>query len=146
MSETGKKFGDMPKEDFRRYGHEIVDWIADYFENLENLPVLSQNQPNDLKNALPKSAPETGEDFSDDLKDIDKLILPAVTHWNHQNFHGLFSTSTSSVGIFGDMLSSAFDMKAMLWRTSPASTELEPVVLEWRRQKNKKIQQFNSKI
>lgn len=123
----------MSKEDFRRHGHEIVDWIADYFERLEEFPVLSQNAPNDLKNALPASAPEKGEDFGDIFSDVEKLILPAVTHWNHPNFHGLFSTSTSSVGVFGEMLSAAFDMKAMLWRTSPASTELEPVVLDWLR-------------
>ncbi|MGI8556089.1 MAG: pyridoxal phosphate-dependent decarboxylase family protein [Pyrinomonadaceae bacterium] len=134
MIENENKLGDMPREDFRRYGYEIVDWIADYFKNIETFPVLSQNQPNDLKNALPKSAPECGEDFTAVLRDVDKLILPAVTHWNHPNFHGLFSTSTSSVGIFGEMLSAAFDMKAMLWRTSPASTELEPVVLDWLRQ------------
>jgi aromatic-L-amino-acid/L-tryptophan decarboxylase len=134
MNEKVKNTGDMPKEDFRRYGHEIVDWIADYFERMETLPVLSQNAPNDLTNALPKSAPITGESFPQIFEDVEKLILPAVTHWNHPNFHGLFSTSTSSVGIFGDMLSSAFDMKAMLWRTSPASTELEPVVLDWLRQ------------
>lgn len=126
--------GDMPKEDFRKFGHEIVDWIADYFERMERLPVLSQNAPNDLKNALPTSAPAQGEDFGAIFADVEKLILPAVTHWNHPNFHGLFSTSTSSVGVFGEMLSSAFDMKAMLWRTSPASTELEPVVLDWLRQ------------
>ena len=126
--------GDMPKEDFRKFGHEIVDWLADYFERMETLPVLSQNAPNDLKNALPISAPEQGEDFGAIFADVEKLILPAVTHWNHPNFHGLFSTSTSSVGVFGEMLSSAFDMKAMLWRTSPASTELEPVVLDWLRQ------------
>ena len=126
--------GDMPKEDFRRFGHEIVDWIADYFENIENFPVLSQNEPNELRNALPQSAPATGEDFADVLRDLDRLILPAVTHWNHPNFHGLFSTSTSSVGVFGEMLAAAFDMKAMLWRTSPASTELEEVVLDWLRQ------------
>jgi len=126
--------GDMPKEEFRRHGHALVDWIADYFENIEQFPVLSNNAPNDLKNALPTSAPEKGEDFDEVLKDVEKLILPAVTHWNHPNFHGLFSTSTSSVGIFGEMLSAAFDMKAMLWRTSPASTELEPVVLDWLRQ------------
>jgi aromatic-L-amino-acid decarboxylase len=126
--------GDMPKEDFRKFGHEIVDWIADYFERMETLPVLSQNAPNDLKNALPISAPAQGEDVGAIFADVERLILPAVTHWNHPNFHGLFSTSTSSVGVFGDMLSSAFDMKAMLWRTSPASTELEPVVLDWLRQ------------
>ncbi len=126
--------GDISAEDFRRVGYEIVDWIADYFERIEEFPVLSNNQPNDLKNALPKSAPEKGEDFGAVLKDVEELILPAVTHWNHPNFHGLFSTSTSSIGLFGDMFASAFDMKAMLWRTSPASTELEPVVLDWLRQ------------
>ena len=124
----------MPKEDFRRHGHEIVDWIADYFERIETFPVLSQNAPNDLANALPKSAPVTGESFPQIFADVENLILPAVTHWNHPNFHGLFSTSTSSVGIFAEMLSATFDMKAMLWRTSPASTELEPVVLDWLRQ------------
>ncbi len=124
----------MPQADFRKHGHEIIDWIADYFERLETFPVLSQNAPNDLKNALPKSAPEKGESFPQIFGDVEKLILPAVTHWNHPNFHGLFSTSTSSVGVFGEMLSAAFDMKAMLWRTSPASTELEPVVLDWLRQ------------
>lgn len=134
MSEKTNNLGDMPKEDFRRFGYEIIDWIADYFERLEDLPVLSQNQPGDLKNTLPTAAPEKGEDFGEVLQDVEKLILPAVTHWNHPNFHGLFSTSTSSVGVFGEMLSAAFDMKAMLWRTSPASTELEPVVLDWLRQ------------
>lgn len=128
------KLGDMPKEDFRELGYEIVDWIADYFENMESLPVLSRIKPNSLKNDLPASAPQSGEDFSAVLDDVDRLILPAVTNWNHPNFHGLFSTSTSSVGVFGEMLSAAFDMKAMLWRTSPASTELEPVVLDWLRQ------------
>ena len=123
--------GDMPKDEFRRFGHEIVDWIADYFERMEELPVLSQVQPGWLTSELPGSAPEAGEDFAEVVKDLDRLVLPAVTHWNHPNFHGLFSTSGSSVGIFGDMLASAFDMKAMLWRTSPVSTELEDVTLEW---------------
>ena len=124
----------MPKEDFRRFGHEIVDWIADYLERMEELPVLSQVEPGWLKGELPDSAPDAGQDFAEVVKDIDRLILPAVTHWNHPNFHGLFSTSSSSVGIFGDMLSTAFDMKAMLWRTSPVSTELEDVTLDWLRQ------------
>ncbi len=134
MNQNHQSLGDMPKEDFRRFGHEIVDWIADYFERMENLPVLSQNAPGDLTNALPQSAPNAGEDFGEIFGDVERLILPAVTHWNHPNFHGLFSTSTSSVGVFGEMLAAAFDQKAMLWRTSPASTELEPVVLDWLRQ------------
>lgn len=126
--------GDMRAEDFRRFGYEVVDRIANYFEQLENFPVLSQIEPGWLKENLPTSAPETGENFEGVLADVEKLILPSVTHWNHPNFHGLFSTSSSSVGIFADMFASAFDMKAMLWRTSPASTELEPVVLDWLRQ------------
>lgn len=124
----------MPTVDFRRYGYQIIDQLADYFDALENYPVLSQVEPNWLKSNLPTSAPETGEDFGEILSDIDRLIMPAVTHWNHPNFHGLFSTSTSSVGVFGEMFAAAFDMKAMLWRTSPASTELEDVVLDWLRQ------------
>jgi len=126
--------GDMPKEDFRKFGHAIVDRIADYFETIEQLPVLSQVEPDWLRGGLPHSPPEKGEDFGAVLGDVEKLIMPAVTHWNHPNFHGLFSTSTSSVGVFGEMLAAAFDMKAMLWRTSPASTELEDVVLDWLRQ------------
>ena len=126
--------GDMNAEDFRRVGHEIIDWIADYFQNIEQFPVLSQIEPNWLKNNLPESAPENGEDFTEVLRDVDRLILPSVTHWNHPNFHGLFSTSTSAAGIFGELLSAAFDQKAMLWRTSPASTELEEVVTDWLRQ------------
>ena len=126
--------GDMSAEDFRRVGREMIDWIADYFQNIEQLPVLSQVEPNWLKNNLPESAPAEGEDFRKILSDVDKLILPAVTNWNHPNFHGLFSTSTSAAGIFGELLSAAFDMKAMLWRTAPASTELEEVVTDWLRQ------------
>jgi len=134
MNKNKDSLGDMSAADFRRYGYEMIDRIADYFERLEDFPVLSKNAPNDLKNALPASAPFEGEDFGEILKDVDRLILPAVTHWNHPNFHGLFSTSTSAAGIFGEMLSATFDMKAMLWRTAPASTELEEVVLDWLRQ------------
>ena len=126
--------GDMPADEFRAVGYELVDWIADYFDRLEEFPVLSQIEPGWLKENLPDSPPENGEDFDNVLADIDRLILPAVTHWNHPNFHGLFSTSTSSVGVFAEMLAAAFDMKGMLWRTAPASTELEDVVLDWLRQ------------
>lgn len=134
MSDEIKSTGDMPADEFRKYGYLVVDWIANYFERIETFPVLSQVEPDWLKGNIPAAAPRTGEDFNRILSDVDRLILPAVTHWNHPNFHGLFSTSTSSVGVFGEMLSAAFDMKAMLWRTSPASTELEDVVLDWLRQ------------
>jgi aromatic-L-amino-acid decarboxylase len=128
------QLGDMSAEDFRRHGHEIVDWIADYFDRIEELPVLAQIEPGDLKAQLPSSPPEKGEPMETILADVDRLILPALTHWSHPSFFAYFATSTSAPGIFGEMLSAAFDVKGMLWRTSPASTELEEVVLDWLRQ------------
>jgi aromatic-L-amino-acid/L-tryptophan decarboxylase len=126
--------GDMSKEDFRRFGHELVDWISDYFEGIEDLPVLAQLEPGDLKAQLPAAPPQQGEPMPQILADIERLIVPALTHWSHPSFFAYFATSTSAPGIFGEMLSAAFDNKAMLWRTSPASTELEEVTLDWLRQ------------
>jgi aromatic-L-amino-acid decarboxylase len=126
--------GDMSAEEFRRYGHEIIDWIANYFEHIEDLPVLAQIEPGDLKAQLPSCPPEQGESMQTILADIDRLIVPALTHWSHPSFFAYFATSTSAPGIFGELLSAAFDVKSMLWRTSPASTELEEVALDWLRQ------------
>jgi aromatic-L-amino-acid decarboxylase len=126
--------GDMSADEFRRFGHEIVDWIANYFEHIEDLPVLAQIEPGDLKAQLPASAPENGESMEAILADVDRLIVPALTHWSHPSFFAYFATSTSAPGIFGELLSAAFDVKSMLWRTSPASTELEEVTLDWLRQ------------
>src|SRR6476469_5356101 len=138
MSEPQPKLapalGDMSKEDFRRFGHELVDWVAEYLEHVEDLPVLAQIEPGDLKSQLPTSPPQTGEPMEQILRDIDRLIVPALTHWSHPSFFAYFATSTSAPGIFGELLSAAFDNKAMLWRTSPASTELEEVTLDWLRQ------------
>jgi aromatic-L-amino-acid decarboxylase len=126
--------GDMNKEEFRRFGHELIDWISDYLERVEDLPVLSQIEPGDLKAQLPSTPPQKGEAMDDIIKDVDRLIVPALTHWSHPSFFAYFATSTSAPGIFGELLSAAFDNKAMLWRTSPASTELEEVTLDWLRQ------------
>ena len=126
--------GDMPADEFRQHGHELIDWIADYFENIECLPVLAQIEPGDLKAQLPAAPPEHGESMEAILADVDKLIVPALTHWSHPSFFAYFATSTSAPGIFGELLSAAFDVKSMLWRTSPASTELEEVTLDWLRQ------------
>jgi aromatic-L-amino-acid decarboxylase len=126
--------GDMSSEDFRRFGHELIDWVADYLEHIEDLPVLAQIEPGDLKAQLPASPPEKGEAMAEIIKDVDRLIVPALTHWSHPSFFAYFATSTSAPGIFGELLSAAFDNKAMLWRTSPASTELEEVTLDWLRQ------------
>lgn len=124
----------MSKEEFRRFGHELIDWVAEYLEHVEDLPVLAQIEPGDLKAQLPVAPPETGEPMEQIIADMDRLIVPALTHWNHPSFFAYFATSTSAPGIFGELLSAAFDNKAMLWRTSPASTELEEVTLDWLRQ------------
>jgi aromatic-L-amino-acid decarboxylase len=125
--------GDMSAEDFRQYGHAVVDWIADYFETIERRPVLAQVQPGDLISQLPAEPPERGESMSDILSDVDRLIAPALTHWGHPSFFAYFATSTSAPGIFGELLSAAFDAKALLWRTAPAAQELEEVALSWLR-------------
>src|SRR5215468_10938462 len=130
----GTKLGDMPAEEFRRHGHELIDWIADYFDHIDELPVLAQIEPGDLKSQLPSAPPEQGESMEAILADVDRLIVPALTHWSHPSFFAYFATSTSAPGIFGELLSAAFDVKSMLWRTSPASTELEEVTLDWLRQ------------
>jgi aromatic-L-amino-acid/L-tryptophan decarboxylase len=126
--------GDMSAQEFRRIGHEMIDWISDYFERIETLPVLSQIEPGSLKDQLPSSPPAHGEPIDQIIADLDRLIVPALTHWCHPSFFAYFATSTSAPGIFGELLSAAFDNKAMLWRTSPASTELEEVTLDWLRQ------------
>src|SRR5512141_112753 len=132
--ETYSNLGDMPAAEFRRHGHELIEWIANYFEHIEDLPVLAQVEPGGLKAHLPASPPEHGESMAAILADVDKLIVPALTHWSHPSFFAYFATSTSAPGIFGELLSAAFDVKSMLWRTSPASTELEEVTLDWLRQ------------
>jgi aromatic-L-amino-acid decarboxylase len=131
---TAPVTGDMNAEEFRRFGHQLIDWIAGYFDRIEQLPVLARIEPGDLKAQLPGSPPEKGEPMEQIIADIDRLIVPALTHWSHPSFFAYFPTSASAPGIFGELLSAAFDNKAMLWRTSPASTELEEVALDWLRQ------------
>lgn len=128
------QLGDMDLEEFRQYGHQVVDWIAEYLANPERYPVLSQNQPGQLKEGLPSKAPERGEAMEAVLADLDRLIVPGVTHWNHPGFFAYFAISGSAPGILGEMLTAAFNVNAMLWRTSPAATELEEVTLGWLRQ------------
>lgn len=131
---SAPKSGDMPSGDFRKYGHELVDMMADYFENIENYPVLSKVKPGDIKKQLPASAPETGEEFQEILKDVEKVIMPGVTHWNHPGFHAYFASTASAPGILADLVSSCFNANGMLWKSCPASAELEARTLDWLRQ------------
>ena len=136
MSENEKapELGDMSTADFRRFGHEVIDWVANYLERVGELPVLAQVEPNELVSRLPQTPPASGEAMEEILADVDRLIVPALTHWNHPSFFAYFATSASAPGIFGELLTAAFDVKAMLWRTSPAAIELEQVALDWLRQ------------
>ena len=121
-------------DDFRRSGHQVVDWIADYLENPRDLPVLPDMQPGDLVKRLPGSAPEQGEPMDAILEDFHSLIVPAVTHWNHPRFMAYFPSSASPPGVLGEMLSAALNSNAIVWKSSPANTELEMVTMGWLRQ------------
>jgi aromatic-L-amino-acid decarboxylase len=124
----------MQPNEFRRHGHAVVDWIADYLENPEQWPVLSGVQPGELRSSLPQSPPTRGESMDAVLDDFRKLIVPASTHWNHPAFMAYFANSSTGAGVLGEALTAALNVNAMLWRTSPAATELELLTLDWLRQ------------
>src|SRR5450755_121483 len=121
----------MTAEQFREHGKQVVDWIADYYERIESLPVLSQVHPGEIRNSLPNNPPLRGEAFESLLKDVDQIILPGITHWQSPNFFAYFPANASGPAILGDLLSSALGVQGMLWATSPACTELETHVLDW---------------
>jgi aromatic-L-amino-acid decarboxylase len=127
-------FGDMEPEAFRRYGYQVVDWIADYLANVGTYPVLSRTTPGEIRGALPQQPPVQPEPMEQILADFDRILLPGITHWNSPGFMAYFSITGSAPGILGEMLASALNVNAMLWRTSPAATELEQVALDWLRQ------------
>jgi len=121
----------MTPDEFRRYGRQMVDWIADYYENIESMPVLSRSKPGQIRASLPTHPPASGEAFESILKDVSDLILPGVTHWQSPNFFAFFPANTSGPAILGELLSAGLGVQGMLWATSPACTELETHVLDW---------------
>ena len=121
----------MTPDEFRRYGHAVVNWIADYHSRIESFPVLAQVKPGQIRASLPQSPPVQGEPFEALLKDVERLILPGVTHWQSPNFFGYFPCNASGPGILGDLVSSGLGVQGMLWSTSPACTELETHVMDW---------------
>ena len=129
-----KFLGDMPGDQFRKFGYELIDWIANYLEHIEDYPVLSHVKPGNIKKQLPLSPPGSGEDMEKILKDVDKIILPGVTHWNHPHFMAYFNSTSGGPGILAELLSAAFNSNGMLWRTNPSSSELEQHTLQWLRQ------------
>jgi aromatic-L-amino-acid/L-tryptophan decarboxylase len=125
--------GDMDPETFRRSALRIVDWIEDYVSAPDRFPVLSRVAPGEVTAALPIDAPESGESLSKILDDFERILVPALTHWNHPGFLAYFATSASGPGVLAELLTAALNQQAMLWRTSPAATELEAVTLGWLR-------------
>lgn len=121
----------MTPDEFRRHGHAVVDWIADYYQRIESYPVLSRAEPGQIRASLPNHPPVKGESFQAILGDIEKLIIPGITHWQSPNFYAYFPCNASGAAILGDLLSSGLGVQGMLWATSPACTELESHVLDW---------------
>ncbi|TVT01207.1 pyridoxal-dependent decarboxylase [Amycolatopsis bartoniae] len=121
----------MTPEEFRQYGRQVVDRIADYLAGVEQYPVRSAVRPGDVRAQLPASPPERGEPYDDVLADLDRVLLPGVTHWQHPNFFAYFPSNTSGPSILGDLLSAGLGVQGMVWATSPAATELETVVVDW---------------
>ncbi len=120
--------------DLRRDGQAAVEWVARYLEGMRDLPVRAQVEPGAVRAALPAAPPERAEPFADVLRDLEEVIVPGTTHWNHPRFFAYFSITGSEPGILAELLSAAFNVNAMLWRTGPAATELEELACDWLRQ------------
>ena len=121
----------MTPDEFRASGHQVVDWVADYWATLEERPVLPADPPGAVAAKLPGSAPVAGEPMDAILKDLDDVVLPGITHWQHPGFFAYFPANTSGPSVLGDLVSSGLGVQGMLWATSPAATEVETVVLDW---------------
>jgi aromatic-L-amino-acid/L-tryptophan decarboxylase len=126
--------GDMAAADFRAAAHRVVDLMADYIEGVERHAVLPSIEPGAVRAKLPTAAPEIGETLDAILADYLAVIEPNGTHWQHPGFYAYFASTASGPGILGEMLTAALNQNPMLWRTSPAGTELEQVVVDWLRQ------------
>src|SRR5690348_8239057 len=121
----------MTPDEFRRHGHKVVDWIADYYSRIESYPVLSQVKPGEIRASLPVDPPLHGQPVEEILGDMESLIMPGITHWQSPNFFAFFPCNASGPAILGDLLSSGLGVQGMLWATSPACTELETHVMDW---------------
>ncbi len=134
LDEAQQGVGDMDVASFRRHGHGVVDWIADYLDGVGDRQVLADVAPGEIRAQLPVSPPTTPEPFDRIIGDVDRIVMPGITHWNHPAFHAYFAITGSGPGILGEAMTAALNVNGMLWRTSPAATELEEVVVDWLRQ------------
>ncbi|MFZ2322606.1 MAG: aminotransferase class I/II-fold pyridoxal phosphate-dependent enzyme [Ignavibacteriaceae bacterium] len=125
---------DMPAEEFRQNGYKLVDWVTDYLKDIEKYPPLSQVNPGDILKRIPETPPTKGEDIENVLSDVDKILIDGITHWNHPGFMAYFNSTSSGPGILAELLTAGFGINGMLWKTSPALTELEKAMMNWFRQ------------
>jgi aromatic-L-amino-acid/L-tryptophan decarboxylase len=121
----------MSADELRKWGHAAIDWVADYLETIEQHPVVPDVAPGDVRALLPPSSPANPEPFDAVLADLDRVVLPATTHWQHPGFHAYFPANTSGPAILGDIVSTGLGTQGMLWQTGPACTEVETHVLDW---------------
>lgn len=134
MTTAANTTGDLSLEEFRQYGHQIVDWITAYLANPEKFPVLSLSRPGEVKSQLPSEPPRRPVPLETIMEQFKAVVMPGITHWNHPGFMAYFSSSASAPGILGELLTAALNVNAMLWKTSPAATELEQITVDWLRQ------------
>ena len=123
----------MPPGEFREWGHRFIDWVGDYLEGVGDYPVLATVKPGEVRGALGGEAPVKGEPFAALFRDFESVVVPGTTHWNHPGFFAYFAVSGSGPGILGELLTAALNVNAMVWKSSPAATELEEVTLDWLR-------------
>ncbi|MCK5943729.1 MAG: aspartate aminotransferase family protein, partial [Planctomycetes bacterium] len=124
----------MSPDEFRRLGHQVVDWLADYRRDVAERPVASVREPGSLLAALPAAAPEEPEGFEAVMRDVDQLVLPHLAHWQHPNFFAYFPSNGDLSAVLGDLLSTGLGVLGLTWESAPALTELEDRVCDWLRQ------------
>jgi aromatic-L-amino-acid decarboxylase len=124
----------MTPEEFRKYGHQLIDWIADYRTNIAKHPVMARTAPGEIRAQLPASPPENPEKFDAIFKDMDQIVMPGLSHWQHPRFFGYFPSNGSLASVLGDYLSTGLGVLGLSWQSSPALTEVEEVVTDWMRQ------------
>jgi aromatic-L-amino-acid decarboxylase len=124
----------MTPEEFRHFGHQLVDWVADYRATIGERPVMARSAPGDVKASLPSSPPVSAEPFADILRDVDDVVLPGLSHWQHPSFFGYFPANSSLASVLGDYLSTGLGVLGLSWQSSPALSELEEVAVDWVRQ------------
>ena len=121
----------MTPDEFRKHGKDLIDWVADYYEQVESLPVTPNVEPGAIRAMLPESAPELPEPFADVIADLDRVVMPGITHWQSPNWFAYFPGDSSFPAILGELVSAGLAQQGMLWSTSPATTEIESHMMDW---------------